>query len=360
MLITLGVLVIGVALAAILSTINPGETSSSQALRGPGPQVKKGNGRACDLVAAPTGSDNASGSVAHPLQSVQELVNSLGPDETGCLQSGTYTDPSDNEVKISRPQITLQSFPGETPTVLGRLWVSADGVTVQDLNLDGRNPDSLPSPTVTAADVTFRNDDVTNGHTAICFSLGSQVYGVARSTLIENSRIHDCGRLPPTNRDHGIYVADAVGPVIRDNWIYANADRGIQLYPSSQRAVVTGNVIDRNGEGIIFSGSGTETSGHNLVRGNVIANSNVRWNVESGSAGPTARGNVVRDNCVFASNPDSYYDSNGGIQQPAQDFRARGNLVADPRYENAGGADYRLQSDSPCLRVFTGSSPGGG
>jgi len=263
-------------------------------------------------------------------------------------------------VKISRPQITLQSFPGETPTVVGRLWVSADDVTVQDLNLDGRNPDTLPSPTVTAADVTFRNDDVTNDHTAICFSLGSQVYGVARSTLIENSRIHDCGRLPPTNRDHGIYVAHAVRPVIRDNWIYANADRGIQLYPNSQRAVVTGNVIDRNGEGIIFSGSGTVTSGHNLVKGNVIANSNVRWNVESGSAGPTASGNVVRDNCVFASNPDSYYDSNGGIQQPAQDFRARGNLVADPRYENAEDADYRLQSDSPCLGTFTGRLPGGG
>ena len=42
--------------------------------------------------------------------------------------------------------------------------------------------------------------------------------------------------------------------MIRDNWIYDNADRGVQLYPDADGTVVTGNVIDGNGEGVIFGG----------------------------------------------------------------------------------------------------------
>ena len=53
--------------------------------------------------------------------------------------------------------------------------------------------------------------------------------------MIEHNRIHDCGELPATNFDHGVYVAEARDTVIRDNWIYSNADRGVQLYPDAGR-----------------------------------------------------------------------------------------------------------------------------
>ena len=72
--------------------------------------------------------------------------------------------------------------------------------------------------------------------------------------MIEHNRIHDCGVLPATNLDHGIYVAEADHTVIRRNLIYDNADRGVQLYPDADGTVVTGNVIDGNGEGVIFGG----------------------------------------------------------------------------------------------------------
>ena len=64
------------------------------------------------------------------------------------------------------------------------------------------------------------------------------------------------GPLPSTNKDHGIYVTNAKDTVIRDNWIYDNVDRGIQLYPDAQHTRITGNVIDGNGEGVVFSGDG--------------------------------------------------------------------------------------------------------
>ncbi len=142
--------------------------------------------------------------------------------------------------------------------------------------------------------------------------------------VIERNRIHDCGRLPATNKDHGIYVVDARNTVIRDNWIYDNADRGIQLYPDAQRTRIVGNVIDGNGEGIIFGGTGGVTSNHNLVKGNVITNSKLRWNVSSGPTGPTARGNLVLQNCLWAGDSKPHYRSNGGILDPVAELHREG------------------------------------
>ena len=81
----------------------------------------------------------------------------------------------------------------------------------------------------------LRDNDITNHHTAICVHLARYSDGpVPRDVVIERNRIHDCGELPATNLDHGIYVARPTTTMIRDNWIYDNADRGVQLYPDAQ------------------------------------------------------------------------------------------------------------------------------
>jgi parallel beta-helix repeat protein len=161
--------------------------------------------------------------------------------------------------------------------VAGKVTVEpgATGVTVSHLNLDGRP--GVTSPEIDASDATFDGNDVTDYHTAICFSI---VNG-ASNVVIENNKIHDCGSLPSHNLDHGIYVDDATGTVIRGNWIYHNADFGVHIYPNGDHTLVTGNVIDSNGEGVIFAGVGGQTSDDNLVEHNVITNSQIRQNVES-------------------------------------------------------------------------------
>lgn len=222
-----------------------------------------------------------------------------------------------------------------------------DGATVENLALDGISGDG-PSPTVNANDVVFRGNDVTNGHTAICFVLGDDQYGVANDTLIENNRIHDCGRLPATNHDHGIYVAHASGTVIRDNLIYDNADRGVQLYPDADDSLVTGNVIDGNGEGLIISGNDTKESENNLIEHNLITNSAIRYNVESHWPGSVGDGNIVRENCVFGGARD---DGEGGIETPAEGFEASDNLIVDPLYVGPEAGDYALEEDSPCSEL---------
>ena len=225
----------------------------------------------------------------------------LDPGETGCLRSGTHV--ASGTVILANPDVTVTSYPGESATLVGRLWVKegADGVAIENLSLDGRNEDDLPSPTVNADEVAFRGNDVTNDHTAICFVIGDDRFGEADGTVLEDNRIHGCGQLPATNHEHGVYVAFARGTVVRDNAIFDNADRGVQLYPNADDSSVTGNVIDGNGQGVIFGGDASHSSDGNVVAGNLITNSTLRFNIESHWQGPTGSGNVARDNCVWTT-----------------------------------------------------------
>jgi parallel beta-helix repeat protein len=310
------------------------------------------------LTAAPPASAAAAcDATAEPgAGSVQRLVDDLRPGQTGCLKGGVHT----GNVRIGTPNVTLTRVGDEKATLRGRLYVArgSNGVTIEGLYLDGTNAAGLPSPTVNADGVTFVRNDVTNNHTGICFALGHQDWGRANGARIEFNRIHDCGRLPATNHDHGIYITAATGVDIRGNWIYDNADRGIQLYPDAQNTTITGNVIDRNGQGIIFSGEGGLASSGNLVEGNVITNSRLRNNVESWypAGNPVGRNNVVRNNCVKGG---AYDDGDGGIGDQ-RGFRVLSTLEARPSFSNRSADDLRLREGSACraLLAFRAVTPG--
>jgi Right handed beta helix region len=280
---------------------------------------------------------------------VQRLVDALRPGHTGCLRSGTYVE----DVTVGRSRIALRAYPGEHARIVGRLWFkrTAHDDVVSGLALDGRNARGLPSPTVNGDRIQFVGVNVTNHRTTICFDIGSERWGRAHGTVIEHSRIHDCGRRPPDNTEHGIYIAFADDTRIVGNLIYANADRGIQLYPDAQRTLIERSVIDGNGEGIIFSGAGGRASGESIVRFNVISNSLIRSDVESWYPGgnPVGVGNVVRDNCVFGGR-NTILPASGG-------FSASANVIADPHYADAAAGDYRLDPASTCAAILQGKPP---
>jgi parallel beta-helix repeat protein len=244
------------------------------------------------------------------------MMRRLEPGQTGCLRGGDYRGP----IKLTTHgtaarRIKLRSYPGERARLIGRLWFArgSSHLVIRGLRLDGRNRDNLPSPTVNGRHLDFVNNDVTNDHTAICFDLGHPRYGAARFVTIRASRIHDCGRLPPTNHDHGIYVGEARNTRIVGNRIYDNADAGVQLYPDARRTYVARNIIDANGEGVLFGGTTQVAPSDNLVEHNVITNSRTRYNVESffEPGGPVGENNVVRDNCIQGGVRD--LDGLGGI-----------------------------------------------
>ncbi len=272
------------------------------------------------------------------------LVDSLGAGQTGCLEAGAYHQ----DVRIETPGITLTSYPGQTATLVGRLWVSrsANGATVSGLHLDGTNSDNLPSPTINANSVTFSDDDVTDRHTAICFDIGSDTYGTAIGTVLTRDRIHDCGVLPAQNHNHGIYLQAAYNTRISWNLIYANADRGIQLYPDAQNTTIDHNVIDGNGENIDFSGDGGIASSGANVYDNVLSGSTIRHDVESWypDGNPLGQNNLVHNNCMWGGAEGTVDTSGGG-------FTISNNTMANPQYVNPAAGDYDLKAGSACLGV---------
>lgn len=272
--------------------------------------------RGCDAVAALAGPGTA-----------QRFVNSLSAGETGCLRGGTY----EGNVVIShggtsrKQRITLTSYPHERATIRGKLWItdSANFVTISRLSLDGRNEGNIPSPVVNGDDVILAHNEVTNHHTGICVDLGPHPYGRAWRTRVVANRIHDCGRLPATNHEHGLYVGHSSGARIFRNRIYDNADRGIQLYPDAQDTRITRNRIESNGEGVLFGGEDGQSSNNNVVVGNVIKNSRVGLNIVSyyPRGTPVGVGNVVNRNAIFGGVADH---GNGGIG-PRIGFSSRHN-----------------------------------
>lgn len=314
----------------------------------------------CDYAASPSGSDSASGTVQAPYRTVQRLVSSLSPGQVGCLRAGTYT----GNVKVSRgggagAPIRLTSYGAEKPRVVGRFWIAngADHVVVDHLVLDGRST-TLPSPSIYASDVAFRDNEVTNAHTAICFNIGQIDYGwFVRGAVIERNHIHDCGKLPSANHDHGIYVENSSDTRIAGNLIHDNADRGINLYPNARRTTITGNVIANNGEGILFSGDFGQATTDTLVQGNVIAYSKLRYNVEAWfpAGNPTGTGNAVRRNCFYKGARGNVDAAVGGAS-----IALDGNLVSNPGFVDRGRGDFRMSATSPCAALLAGVTDAAG
>ena len=309
------------------------------------------------LAAAPSGAAAAEcDRVASPgPDAAQDLADSLSPGEVGCLHAGTYSE----DVTINHggsgedARIVLRSFPGERARISGRVYVPTRSryVTVEQLDLDGHDspPCSdkddcrLPSPTVDGDHAVFQDNDVTNRHLGICFAVG----GGSENVVIRRNRIHNCGVLPANNHEHGIYLTETVGTKILDNVIYDNADRGIQLYPNADGTVIRGNIVDGNGQGIIFSGVGGGTSDDTVVENNIFTNAKLRWNIESWYPDGEGTGNVARNNCV--------YGGERGNIGPQDGFTATRNLTADPQFVDRSGKDFRLRAGSPCAEILAGA-----
>lgn len=308
----------------------------------------------CDRVAAQGGSDTAAGTAAQPFGTPQRLADSLSPGQTGCVR-GTLN----GDLWIGRDAVTIASEPGQRGKVVGQVKIQpgAEGVTVRDLDLDGRRPGggAVLGPAVYGDDATFVNNDVTNGNTAICFILGTFGHDgnirVAR-TRIEGNRIHNCGQLPRTNMGHAIYVEHTQDARIVGNEIFDNVDRGVQLYPNSHGTLVAGNVIDGNGVGVIFGGLNGESASDNVVRHNLITNPTARSAVESWYPSDTAPGtnNVVEQNCVYGGS-DLISTTFGG-------FTPSDNRTADPLYVDRAAKDFRLRDGSPCAEVLAAGRAG--
>ena len=311
------------------------------------PRAPRLDPASCDRFAAPTGSPDGDGSRERPVRGPAGLVRLLGAGETGCLRAGTYTEV---ETVVRRPRVTLRSAPGERATWRGRVVLRGRGDRLLELDLDGsagprcKAPrcGTLPSPTIAAPDVLVAYDDITSPGGGICVATAPRARPRPDRFRVVANRVHDCGRLPPTEHDHGVYVPQGYGGEIRANVVYANADRGIQLYPDAHYTTVANNTVDGNGSGLVFS----KRAGGNVVRDNVFTNSVVRWNAETFKLSGT--GNSFVGNCVHAGNADSDYNEDGGVALPSAVAQSGTRVARDAVYRDRRRGDFRVLPSSAC------------
>jgi parallel beta-helix repeat protein len=309
----------------------------------------------CDKYAAKNGSDQAAGTKSDPYATLQRLVNSLKQGQTGCLREGIYYD---KQLRIEGGGKSLQSHPGERATFRGGIIIleGADSTTLRNLRLDGSYADvgpghgkgdyaTRPAITVLANSANILDNNITNRRPNGNPDLAGQCMLVGRggvysdNTTIKGNRVHHCGEMPRINREHGIYASHTRNLTIEDNLVYDNADRGIQLYTNSHEAVVKGNVVDSNAQGLVIDAA----SSQNLVRNNVFSSPKANYNVYQGPKS-TGGGNKVNNNCFWSPDGTSKFKDGENVLDGGR------NVVADPQYE----VSFKI-TNSTCADKYVGT-----
>jgi len=343
---------------------------------------------ACDRHASPTGSDAAPGTDAAPVRSVAHLAEILGPGEEGCLPAGaTFTEPIgtfiiDRGAGIPSAPVTIRTADpqGEPAIVNGQLWVKPE---VHDLAFERIRFLDSPGNGDRGTMLVIHGDRIALRETEIsyprglCVNVGNRSAYVAGDTeatvasegfVIERSRVHDCGTHPRVVESlreagqsgvHGLYLINAPGALIRDNYVYDNVSRGLQLWPDTDGALVEHNVIDGNGSNVNIGSSASygHFSERNRFTRNVISNAVLRsvydrpWgpgdteSVVGNFPASGSYGNTLEGNCVHQADPALRYGGSG--------YEHTGDVFADPLYVDRSRHDYRLHVGSPC----TGTGP---
>ena len=113
----------------------------------------------------------------------------------------------------------------------------------------------------------------------------------------------------------------------------------MQVYPSSDHALVAGNTITDNGAGGVVLGSdGGTTTTDALVVNNILAGN--RSAVSSFWGGGAGSNNVVRNNLVWGNTSNS---------MNASGLTVSGTISANPLFVNAPAGDFHLGAGSPAL-----------
>ncbi|MEO8256964.1 MAG: right-handed parallel beta-helix repeat-containing protein [Acidobacteriota bacterium] len=154
---------------------------------------------------------------------------------------------------------------------------------------------------------------------------GIQIYNAEGDSpdnnIVRNNRIHDITRAGSLDEVWGILVLGA------NNQIYNNVIHGINV-----------GSINQGNAAIAVSGAGHAVY-HNTVYGNTGWGIVVAWR---GAGGETTSNSVVWNNISYANSQGNYANYAGGTSQS-------NNLLTDPHFVNAGGADFSLRSDSPAI-----------
>lgn len=325
------------------------------------PPAEEGTGGvSCDLYGSPNGNDSAAGTKAAPMKTLHALFAKLKAGQSGCLLAGTYAAltlrSGDTHGSAGAPVTITSADPSEPATISGRMVTEpgASWLTFSHLHFTDSEV-KFPSVTIGSAHTTWTDDDVTAPKT-ICFeTVEKGQYGPGEDTLIERTRVHNCGQPYKCDSDsspcneapndgyfiHGLYDL-GVRTTVRNSYFYEISSKGI-LFRGSEGSVVEHNVIDGDGSGVIYGDLSPE---NDIFRWNIVTNSHGVcgscfeyygiWSFGSVGAGNAATNNVLFGNV-------------SGNVGPHNGVKVGENIEVDPKFVDAAMHDYTLELDSPAL-----------
>jgi hypothetical protein len=309
--------------------VDPGDAGASDAVADAGNADAKTEAGATDAKV-----DAGTAEAAPPLGPIAKLLNSLGNGQTGCLEEGTYVeDVTFAKGGSSANPITLDAKPAAHPVLRGVLTIpdTTDNIAIVGLVLDGATAAKSASPLIRGDRVALRGNDITNAG-ADCVTLGDPTFGVAKVISLEGNRIHGCKA--------GVVAKVAESSTIAHNYIFDNTGDGVSLYPNGDSITIEHNVIDGNGNGVLFGSDGRVVSINDNARLNVISNS-IGFNVYSAFPMTVGTGNNATMNCLWKG-------AKGDVAMPTKGFTAKDNVTADPMYVDRAAKDFRLAPTSAC------------
>ena len=291
-------------------------------------------------------------------------------------------------------KVRIAAYPGETVWLTPSsgshvlfLQVDEHYVEFDGINMDGRNVTDGPVSVamfgatqphhirIQNAQIIGRTDDSGAGWAQSPVELAAKTPTVTGGIELLNLTIHGGGRPGSTNPDngYGIYVS-APNNLIEGCDIYDNKGAGIMLY-NDDGAFPDNNIIRNNrihdetrwgvsgqAQGICVCNGSNNQIYNNLIYDNSAGNStwdaaialsgsgyaqvdnntlygNSGWGIVVGTSTP---GTIIRNNISYGNRLGNYADYGVGTYQS-------NNLFTDPRFNDPGGRDFGLRSDSPAI-----------
>jgi hypothetical protein len=308
---------------------------------------------------SPRGSDASPGTLGRPWRTVQHGLDSLRPGQALLIRRGTFRE---NLVMTragtpARP-MTIRNYPREHPILRPgntdrdnmplQIGSGAAHLIFRGLVFEGANGSSTTNIYAwgSAHDITLTS----------CESRGSARQGffserTTRSIRIVGCYFHDNGGSGPHNLDHNLYVEGRRHLIANCLITGAKNGFGIQVYPDTDRVVITSNTIVGNHSGIILGGEGSKTTSHALVVNNILA-FNEEYGLTADWGDSSGTGNVAENNLGFGNGERGFDSSAGGIAMHR-------NLDRDPGFVRRSAGDYHLRAGSAALDwALRGYSPG--
>lgn len=332
-----------------------------------------------------SGSDSNSGSISSPWKTLEYGMKHIGPGDTLYLRQGTYPNTSGGYIDVwssagddgaAGAFKTVKSYPGETATVTGSMFISANYWRIEGLN--------FPSTSIMIANEAIRisqnnwatlnfpadwvHDIQIVGNTFSGTFGTSAVQAWASNLLVENNDLSNISSTAAHPKGLGLYICSGDNLVIRGNVIQGNGAYAIQVFDQRRASgetferkisnvTVENNVIYRNPgnttRGIIISaqsgtGSYSHTTGENaIVRNNVIYG--VTYNgilIDSGFNGVKVYNNTIyntESDGILFRNIAAGFSTNVEVKNNIIDL---GSFYASYDHINMGGSDGAVTIDN--------------